>query len=334
MGEPSTQAIMKAFHVGGANSSASGAFDRIQESLRLPQNLSNSGIEAVIVEQSGVITDIKRDPITGTVVKVGSKSYKLHQKSLADSVKVGASVEKGDLLTKEFDAEGTRLVIRNPHDVLKFQGVDVARSYLAQSIEEAYSAGDIKDTDRRHYEVVTKNLMNKAVITDPGTSPYMIGQEVPLTTIQKYNQMAGRNHTAAMSYANRLNVIGAVAAQDYSDPKAPMQTIVKKDEVITEAIWEKLKNRPHIKVKKKPLQFEQKLVGVAAKDLSAQNWLDTAAYGDATRIIGRAATMGMKDKLDTPLSRQMAGMKGNFAEGFQEFNANQNQNNAFVNGFL
>lgn len=332
MGEPSTQAIMKAFHVGGANSSVSGAFDRIQETLRLPQHLSNSGIEAVIVEADGVITSVTRDPITGMVVKVGGKAYKLHHKAPADFVKEGVAVKKGDLLTKEFDESGKRLVVRNPHDVLKFQGADVAKQYIAHSIEEAYSAGDITNTDSRHYEVVTSNLMDKAVITDPGTSPYMVGQEVPLTTIQKYNQQAGRAVTVPMNYSNRLNVIGAVAAQDYSSVKNPMKVIVRKGEVITETMWEELKERPHIKVQKKPLQYEQKLKGVAQKDLSSQNWLDTAAYGDASRIIGRAAVMGMKDKLDNPLTRQMTGLKGNFAEGFQEFNTNRND--SFVNGFL
>lgn len=334
LGEPSTQSIMKAFHVGAANSSVSGAFDRIQETLRLPQDLSNTAIQAVIAEEDGVISDITTDPITGTVVKVGRKKYKLHKKQLADFVKVGVSIKKGDLLTKEFSSDGSRLVVRNPHDVLKYQGADAAKSYISSSIEEAYAAGDIKNTDRRHYEVVTNNLMNKAVVTNPGTSPFREGQAVSLDTIQRYNKNAGRVVSVPMNFASKSNVIGAVAAQDYSEQKNPLKTVVKKGDVITEEMWEKLKYRPHIKVKKKPLQFEQQLSGVRDKNLADENWLDTAAYGDASNIISRATTLGMKDKLDTPLTQQMTGKKGNFSEGYRNKEEDKGFMSGFINGFL
>jgi DNA-directed RNA polymerase beta subunit/DNA-directed RNA polymerase beta' subunit len=335
LGEPSTQAIMKAFHVGAANSAVSGAFDRIQEALRVPLHLKNSSIEAVIAEEDGTVTDIEHHPITGTVVKIGSKKYKLHHKVLSDFIKVGAHINKGDLITKEFNDNNDRLVIRNPHDVLKFQGTDAARDYIAQAIEDGYRAGGIENTDRRHYEVVTRNMLNRAVIKDPGTSPYTSGQVVPLNVVEKYNQLAGRVHTVAMDYSNRLNVIGAVAAQDYNNP-ITLKPIVKKGEVITDSVWEQLKNRNHIKVQKKPLQFEQTLSGVSAKDLVNHNWLDSAAYGDARRLIGEAAVLGMKDKLNTPLSRQMTGLKGNFSDGYEPEKEKEKDHGimAFIHGFL
>ena len=332
LGEPSQQAIMKAFHTGAAQSSASGAFDRIQEILRLPQNLTNSEVEAVLVQQGGVITDIKTDPLTGTTVTVDKKKYKLNRKPLADYVKIGVSLKTGDLLTKEFDEKGNPVTIRNPHDVLKYQGPEIAKQYLTHSLEDAYQKGDIHTTDRRHYEVATSNLMSRAVIKDPGTSPFQEGQVVPVKVLNRYNQQAGRVVTVPMDYANRLNVIGAVAAQDYSDPRSPMTVIVKKGETITEAHWEKLKNRSHIKVQKKSLTFDPVLAGVSTVDLASQNWLDTASYRDATRTIGDAAVLGMKEKLDNPLTRQLTGKKGNFGEGFSSFQNDQKDN--FLNGFF
>jgi DNA-directed RNA polymerase subunit beta' len=335
LGEPSTQAILKAFHVGAANAAASNAFERIQEALRIPQHLKNTSKEAVIAEEDGVVTDVEHHPITGTVVKIGSKKYKLHHKVLSDFVKAGAHINKGDLLTKEFTDSGDRLVIRNPHDVLKFQGVDAAQDYIMRAIEDGYHAADIKDTDRRHYEVITRNMMDHAVIKNPGTSPYTSGQVVPLSTVEKYNQLAGRVHSVAMDYSNRMNVIGAVAAQDYNDP-ITMKPIVHKGEVITEPIWEQLKNRQHIKVQKKPLEYERKLIGVNTKSLKGNNWLDSAGFGDATRLIGEAAVLGMKDKLDTPLSRQMTGLKGNFSDGYEPHKEKEKEHGimAFVHGFL
>lgn len=332
LGEPSQQAIMKAFHVGGAQSSASGAFDRIQEILRLPQNLTNTEVEAVLAERDGVITNIQTDPLTGTIVTIDKKKYKLNKKPKADFVKVGVAVKRGEVLTKELDAEGNRITIRNPHDVLKYQGAGAARQYLTQSLEEAYEKGDITDTDRRHYEVATSNLMSRGVITDPGTSPFMSGQVVPVKVLNRYNQQAGRTVSVPMDYANRMNVIGAIAAQDYSDIRNPMKMIVQKGDVITEATWDKLKSRPHIKVQKKQLQFDQMLSGTGTVDLASQNWLETAGYRDATRSIGEATVLGMKDKLDNPLTRQMTGQKGNFAEGFSPWKDEQKNN--FVHGFL
>lgn len=328
---------MKAFHVGAANSGASGAFDRIQEILRAPVELSNPETEAVIVKEDGVITNIDKDLMGNQIITVGKTKYKTHKKVLSDFVKVGVSIKKGELLTKEFDDKGNRITIRNPRDVLAYQGPDIAKQYITQTIEEAYRAGDIKGTDRRHYEVATKNMLNRGVIQNPGTSPFHTGQVVPVNVIQRYNKQAGRVVTLPFNFSNRMNIIGAVAAQDYSDQRNPMKVLVHKGDVITEKHWDALQaqNLAQIKVKRQPTEFTQVLRGVNNKsDLSEQNWLDTAAYGDATRNLGEAALLGMTDKLNTPLTRQMTGLKGNFGEGFEEFQNQNTRKNNFLTGFL
>ena len=198
---------------------------------------------------------------------------------------------------------------------MAFQGPDVAKQYLLDNINEAYESGDIKNTDTRHYELVTGNLMNNARITDPGNSPYAVGQLVPLKTLQTYNHFAGKTKEVSMSYANRMNVIGSIAAQDYNGQN--LTVVVKKGEPITEEVWEKLKYRKFIKVQDKPLGFSQELQGVDTTNNPNQNWLDAGSFRDVNKALRESTLLHTTDKLNTPLTQQMTGIKGNFADNFK-----------------
>lgn len=323
LGEPSQQAIMKTFHTGAGDSNLTNAFDQIKQSLSLPESIPN---KAILVEEDGVVTAILPDVVTGVTVMVGRKKYKLGKLQIADGVRVGVEVERGQELTKLYDeVKHEYLSIKDPKEVLKYEGVDAAKSYITDQVERAFQSGGINDIDRRHTEVVVNNMTNRAVVDTGGTTNLITERRAPLKTLNAYNVSRNKIVESSLDYGNRLNVIGAISASNYSAGMSGMgKTIVKEGELITESVWEELrKNRKFIKVKKENATYTPELQGVLADNkLMNGNWLEHAARGNAGAILGQGSANFMNDKLDNPLTRQMTGLKGNFGDGFSEFASN------------
>lgn len=322
IGEPSTQAIMKTFHVGSSGSNLGNAFKQIEQVMKVPENMAN---QAVIVEKDGVIKNITHDPLKGHVITIDRKKYQLNNKPINPQLKEGMPIQAGESLTEEWNAEGKQVTFRNPRDVIKYQGVDAAKEYMLASINKAFSEGGINDTDGRHYEVAVSNMFNTGTVRGGGTSKMNPGQQVPMKAVEEYNKSSRKEVvTTDLSYGNKINVVGSLAGADYSDGAfGGGKTIVKKGEPITDAIWETLRKggkRKHIKVIKQRVNAQQGIQGVEAQRYkSDNNWFDSAGSSHATQIISDAAGRMLVDNLDNPVSRQMAGLKGNFGSEFDKF---------------
>lgn len=322
LGEPSQQAIMKTFHTGAGDSNLTNAFDSIKQSLSLSSSIPN---KAVLVEEAGTVTSILPDIVTGTTIMVGRKKYPIGKLQMADGLRVGVKVERGDSLTKEYDTQSeTYITVRDPKEVLRFEGIDATKAYITDQVERAFKNGGIDDVDRRHTELVVNNMTNRAVIDSGGTSNLITDRRAPLKSIEAFNKAGNRVTEVSLDYGNRMNVIGAIAAQDYSEGLGLMgKTIVKAGQPVTEEAWTKLrKNRKFIKVKKEKVTFTPELQGVMADNkMMNSNWLEHAARGNASAVISQGTANFMDDKLDNPLTRQMTGLKGNFGEGFTDWAA-------------
>jgi DNA-directed RNA polymerase beta subunit/DNA-directed RNA polymerase beta' subunit len=333
IGEPSTQAIMKTFHVGSSGSNLGNAFKQIDQVLKVPETMVN---QAVIVEKDGVVKDITKDPLKGWVITIDRKKYQLNNKPKNEQIKVGMKVQAGEALTQEWGADGEQVTFRNPRDVIKYQGVDAAKEYMLTSINKAFEAGGIKGTDRRHYEVAVSNMFNTGVVRGGGTSKMNPGQQVPMKAVQEYNKGKREIVTAALDYGNKINVVGSKSAVEYTEKGSLInkKIIVRENEVITDDIWEKLRKegRKFIKVYKQRVNAEQGIQGIEAQRYkSDNNWFDSTGSSHASQVLAEASGRMLVDKLDNPLSRQMAGLQGNFGTEFEKFkNTVQNKYSDFV----
>lgn len=320
LGEPSQQAIMKTFHTGAGDSNLTNAFDQIKDALSLPGAIPN---KAVLVEQTGVVKAITPDAVTGLTVTVDNKKYKLGKLKIADGIKVGTEVQRGSSLTAEYDeANKMYLSVRDPKEVLKYEGVDAARSYLTDQIERAFDAGGIDNIDRRHTEVVVNNMSNRAVIDQGGTTSLLADRRAPLKTLEAYNSSRVRAIEVPLDFGSRTNVIGATSAEKYTEGLGGFgKVILDKGDTVTEEAWEKLrKQRRFIKVSKVNTTYTPELQGVKQDTkIMNSNWLEHAARGNAADILAQGSANFMNDKLDNPLTRQMTGKKGNFSDGFAEW---------------
>jgi DNA-directed RNA polymerase subunit beta len=326
LGEPSQQAIMKTFHTGAGNSKTHGAFERIREILEF-RNI-NEAQKAVLAKQDGMITAVHTHPETKqTTVHVGDTAYKLGLKLLNPSFQnEGTPVMRGDSLTMERQElpnnDFTYHTFRDPQEVLELQGVHAAHNYLLHSLNDALTLGDIKDTDRRHLEVVIGNTTNKVHITDGGTTPFLPERNMDRKTVEAFNAKNSNmpRVRVEIDYTTRFNVVGSKSALEYKDPAG--QVIVRKGEVLTTDMWDKM-NRSgyrHMMVEPRLATYKPLISGVSNQDpKNDPDWLNAAAHESANRAISYGAATGAADGLSNPLTRQMTGLLGNFGDGFHNW---------------
>jgi DNA-directed RNA polymerase subunit beta' len=65
----------------------------------------------------------------------------------------------------------------NPHDILRLQGVEPLSDYLVREIQDVYRLQGVKINDK-HIEVIIRQMLRKVVITEPGDSTYLRGEQI------------------------------------------------------------------------------------------------------------------------------------------------------------
>ena len=103
------------------------------------------------------------------------------------TVQEGDEVRKGDTLT-----DGPRV----PHDILTAMGVEALASYLVNEVQEVYRLQGVKINDK-HIEVITRQMMQKIEITDPGSTTFLVGEQVGLKEFHDENRSLAKNMTKA-----------------------------------------------------------------------------------------------------------------------------------------
>ena len=105
------------------------------------------------------------------------------------TVQVGDEVRKGDTLT-----DGPRV----PHDILTAMGVEALASYLVDEVQEVYRLQGVKINDK-HIEVITRQMMQKVEIIDPGDTTFLVGEQIATKEFHAENNNLAKNSTKAIS---------------------------------------------------------------------------------------------------------------------------------------
>ena len=92
----------------------------------------------------------------------------------------GDFIEKGDLLL-----DGNPV----PHDILQILGVEALARYLVFEIQEVYRLQGVKINDK-HIEVITRQMLQKVEITDPGETALLIGEQIDRREFEQVNVVA------------------------------------------------------------------------------------------------------------------------------------------------
>ena len=119
-------------------------------------------------KQRLVITDAK-----------GETTEELIPKWRHISVFEGEHIEKGEVVV-----EGEY----NPHDILRLKGVSDLAVYIVKEIQDVYRLQGVGINDK-HIEVITRQMLRKVEITEPGDTHFLRGEQVEYSRILEENEL-------------------------------------------------------------------------------------------------------------------------------------------------
>ena len=206
IGEPGTQLTMRTFHTGGI---ASG--DDITQGLPRVEELFEARKpkgQAIISELNGVVrideSGKRKREVTLTAADGESVTYTIPL-STPLLVSSGDSIEAGDLLT-----DGSV----NPHDIMRIKGVRGVQKYIIGEVLKVYKNNGVEINDK-HLEIITRQMMRKIRVDDPGDSELMTGSMVDMFDFEIENdRVAAIGQTMASGKRVLLGITKASLATD------------------------------------------------------------------------------------------------------------------------
>ena len=168
---------MRTFHTGGIASAEdiTQGLPRVEELFesRRPKNA------AIMAKHSGKtrIDEIKKTRHVIITTADGEEhpypvpfGYKL-------KIQDGDFIEAGETLT-----EGSG----NPHDVLEVKGEEAVQNYIIAEVQKVYRLQGV-DINDKHIEVIVRQMMRKARVTNPGSSYLLPGSVIDKNELVKVN---------------------------------------------------------------------------------------------------------------------------------------------------
>jgi len=181
---------------------------------------------AILAERSGVVSfgkDTKGKQRLIIKDADGGEHEELIPKYRQIIVFEGEHVTKGEIIV---DGEPS------PQDILRLKGVEDLAAYLVKEIQDVYRLQGVKINDK-HIEVITRQMLRKVEITDPGDSKFLAGEQVEKQRVLEENaRLAARGETPAKFEPVLLGITKASLATESFISAASFQETTR---VLTEA---------------------------------------------------------------------------------------------------
>ena len=137
---------------------------------------------AILAEVSGVVSFGKETKGKQRLVITDSEGVAheyLIPKGRHISVFEGETVEQGDVIVEGAAVAG---------DILRLLGVEALTSYIVDEIQDVYRLQGVKINDK-HIEVIIRQMLRKAVVTDPGDTRFLPGEQVERARLLEENEL-------------------------------------------------------------------------------------------------------------------------------------------------
>lgn len=143
---------------------------------RIPKDSS------VLAPESGIVQMGKETRDKIKLLILDDKGEKKDEVAIAKrrhiNVLEGSHVEAGELI-----CEGTM----NPHDILKYKGVEELTNYIVNEVQAIYRLQGVKINDK-HIEVIISQMLCKVRIKNAGNSTLVTGEQVDINEIRAVNK--------------------------------------------------------------------------------------------------------------------------------------------------
>ena len=178
IGEPGTQLTMRNFHTGGVASAEdiTQGLPRVEE---LFESRKPKGA-AILARIPGTvkIEEIKKSRV---IVITNEETGEIEQYPVPWDYRIRVrdndKVQAGDELTAG---------AKNPADVLAILGLEAVRNYIITEVQKVYRQQGVEPNDK-HIEVITRQMLRRVKIEDPGSSYLLPGTLVDKNEIQQIN---------------------------------------------------------------------------------------------------------------------------------------------------
>jgi len=185
---------------------------------------------AIIAEATGIIKieELESKLLNLTILNPDESEEKSYEIPSRSKIRFndGDLVQIGDQLT-----EGQR----NPHDILRLNGIKSCEQYLVKEIRDVYKAQGVEINDK-HIEVIVRQMVKKVTILESGDSNFLPGQLVDRLVFEKENKRLieeGKKPTLAKQ--NLMGITKAALATDSFLSAASFQETTR---VLTDAAIE------------------------------------------------------------------------------------------------
>jgi DNA-directed RNA polymerase subunit beta' len=177
IGEPGTQLTMRTFHTGGVSTSGGDITQGLPRVEELFEARNPKGA-AIITAISGTV-HIKEEKRRREIVVAGKDDAKTYVIPFGSTIKVhdGDEIEAGDPLT---------VGSINPNDLLEIKGAEGVYEYIIAEVQKVYRNQGI-DINDKHIEVITRQMLKKVRIQEPGDSGYYTASLVELLDFEEMN---------------------------------------------------------------------------------------------------------------------------------------------------
>ncbi len=178
IGEPGTQLTMRNFHTGGVASA-----EDITQGLPRVEELfeSRKPKGAAILARIGGTVKIDEIKKSRVIIVTNEETGEIEQYPVPWDYRIRVHdddvVKPGDELTA-----GSK----NPADVLAIQGIEAVRNYIITEVQKVYRLQSVNVNDK-HIEVITRQMLRRVKIEDPGSSYLLPGTLVDKNEIAEMN---------------------------------------------------------------------------------------------------------------------------------------------------
>jgi DNA-directed RNA polymerase beta subunit/DNA-directed RNA polymerase beta' subunit len=254
MSEPMTQMTMKTFHTGGVAGEAPVAkgFERIRQLLQMSKHVTG---EAALAHLDGKVDKIQKLSTGGFDVHIGGEIHKVApQREL--KVKVGDMVMSGDPISAG---------VIKPQDLLKYKGMPAAQNYVVDELHKSYQNQDVP-MQRKIFETVVRSIGNLTrVVHAPKHAEFNVGDIVPYTTAEHYNETRALKLPTADATGYKLQFKIGNLPQHHE--------ITDKDVSYLRGM-----GYNHVDVVKDPLIHAPVLTGIDRLPINKKNWMAQLGY--------------------------------------------------------
>ena len=139
------------------------------------------------------------------------------------SIFEGEQVNKGEVI-----ADGPEA----PHDILRLRGVSALANYIVNEVQEVYRLQGVKINDK-HIETIVRQMLRKAIITNPGETELLEGEMMELSEVLAANAKAHAEGKIPATYERQL--LGITKASLSTESFISAASFQETTRVLTEA---------------------------------------------------------------------------------------------------